>query len=137
MHIYRQMEKGGSLRSLVTDISSLVPANTGAVYNIYFDNGGTTPAFNSVVREMNEYTPWYKYVSDKSLKARFLSELYEQGRTTIKKFVHADMQRDTVVYTKNTTEAINILSNVILGQYSGGRPVILTTYMEHMSDYLP
>ena len=132
-----QNNDSGFLRDFVTDISSLIPTNNGALYNIYFDNAGTTPPFCSVVNEVQEYTPWYKYVSEKSLKAKFLSALYEQGRTTIKKFVNANMLEDTAIYTKNTTEAINILSNVICRRYADTRPVVITTYMEHLSNYLP
>lgn len=126
-----------SLKGMVTDVTSMMPANSGNLYNVYFDNGGTTPPFKSVVSEMEEYTPWYKYVSHNSLKADFLSALYEQGRKTIKHFVNADMKKDTAIYTKNTTEAINTLANVMYQQPTAVRPVIITTYMEHLSDYLP
>ena len=128
---------GETLCGLTMDITSLIPTNTGSLYNIYFDNGGTTPPMKSVVAETEEYTPWYKYAAANSLKAEFLSALYEQGRTTVKRFVGADMKADTVIYTKNTTEAINILSNVIRLRTGYERPVVITTYMEHMSDYLP
>lgn len=62
--------------------------------------------------------------------------MYEQGRKTIKQFVNADMEKDTAIYTKNTTEAINILANVMHQQTTVVRPVIITTFMEHLSDYL-
>lgn len=128
---------GYKFRRLVMDTHSLIPTKKGTVNSIYFDNGGTTPPFKSVIREIKKYTPWYKYVSDKSLKAKFLSELYEESRKSIKQFVNADMEKDTVIYTKNTTEAINILSNAICLQNKGVKPVVLTTYMEHLSNYLP
>jgi len=128
---------GEYLRNLTMDVTSLTPTNNGSLFNIYFDNGGTTPPLKSVVAETEEYTPWYKYVAANSLKAEFLTALYEQGRTTIKRFVGADMELDTAAYTKNTTEAINILSNVVRLRMGCERPVVITTYMEHMSNYLP
>lgn len=126
-----------ALRSLTVDITSLIPTNTGNIFNIYFDNGGATPPLESVVRTIEEYTPWYKYVAHNSRKAEFLGALYEQGRTTVKRYVGADMETDIAIYTKNSTEAINILSNVILMKYQGQKPVVITTYMEHLSNYLP
>lgn len=118
-------------------VSSLLPTNNGNMFNIYFDNGATTPPLESVVKTIEEYTPWYKYVAVNSLKAKFLSALYEQGRMTVKRYVGADMDTDIAIYTKNSTEAINILSNVILMRYQGQNPVVITTYMEHLSNYLP
>ncbi|WP_051280714.1 aminotransferase class V-fold PLP-dependent enzyme [Anaerovorax odorimutans] len=133
----RTINNYNGMGNLVMDTSSLIPTGNGTLRSIYFDNAGTTPPFNSVVRELQRYTPWYKYISDKSAKAKFLSDLYEESRITVKKFVNADMDNDTVIYTKNTTEAINILSNVICQKNTDFKPVIITTYMEHMSDYLP
>lgn len=130
-------DAGDALNDLTVDITSLIPTNNGNMFNIYFDNGGTTPPMESVVKAIEEYTPWYKNVANKSLKADFLAALYEQGRTTVKRFVGADMRTDMVIYTKNSTEAINILSNVILMRYKGQNPVVITTYMEHLSNYLP
>jgi len=130
-------EADEALKGLTVDIKSLIPTNNGNMFNIYFDNGGTTPPMESVVKAIEEYTPWYKYVANKSLKADFLAELYEQGRTTVKRYVGADMETDIAIYTKNSTEAINILSNVIFMRYRGQNPVVITTYMEHLSNYLP
>lgn len=130
-------DEEGALQDLTVDITSLIPTNNGNMFNIYFDNGATTPPMESVVKAIEEYTPWYKYVANKSRKADFLAELYEQGRTTVKRYVGADMEKDIVIYTKNSTEAINILSNVISMRYRGENPVVITTYMEHLSNYLP
>jgi selenocysteine lyase/cysteine desulfurase len=124
------------LQDLTVNITSLIPTNNGNQFNIYFDNGGTTPPMDSVVKAIEEYTPWYKYVANKSRKADFLAELYAQGRETVKRYVGAGKD-DIVIYTKNSTEAINILSNVIAMRYPGKNPVVITTYMEHLSNYLP
>ena len=102
------------LRQLVMDTHSLIPTGEGTLNSIYFDNAATTPPFASVINEINKYTPWYKYVSKKSIKAKLISAMYEESRKSIKRFVNADMENDTVIYTKNTTEAINILSDVLI-----------------------
>lgn len=125
------------LQNLTVDITSLMPTNNGNMFNIYFDNGATTPPMESVIKAIEEYTPWYKYVGNNSLKADLLAELYNKGRTTIKQYVGADMEQDIAIYTKNSTEAINILSHVIALRYQGQNPVVITTYMEHLSNYFP
>ena len=126
-----------TLQGLAVDISSLIPTKNGNMLNIYFDNGATTPPIHAVVRAVEEYAPWYKYVAYNSRKADFLTTLYEQGRISAKRFVGADTDEDIAIYTKNSTEAINILSNVILMRYKDEKPVIITTYMEHLSNYFP
>ncbi|WP_324824268.1 aminotransferase class V-fold PLP-dependent enzyme [Sinanaerobacter sp. ZZT-01] len=135
--INKKNSTAATLRELVMDVSYLIPTNNGTLTSIYFDNAGTTPPFRTVVEELEKYTPWYKYISDKSRKAKFLSELYEESRISVKNFFNADMEEDTVIYTKNTTEAINILSNVICQQNAETKPIVITTYMEHLSNYLP
>lgn len=135
--IIDQNNVGKSLKEMVIDISSVIPAKHRNLYNIYFDNGGTTPPFKSVMRELDEYTPWYKYVAHNSLKADFLSAMYEKGRNTMMEYVGADPELNTAIYTKNTTEAINTLANVLQHECTNVKPVIITTYMEHLSDYLP
>ncbi|WP_070000542.1 aminotransferase class V-fold PLP-dependent enzyme [Cellulosilyticum sp. I15G10I2] len=130
-------DAANGLQNLTVDITSLIPTNNGNMFNIYFDNGATTPPMESVIKAIEEYTPWYKYVGNNSLKADFLAELYKKGRTTIKQYVGADMEQDIAIYTKNSTEAINILSHVIDIRYQGQNPVVITTYMEHLSNYFP
>lgn len=131
--IYNQI----NLRNLVFDTESLIPVENGTVTSINFDNAGTTPPFFTVIEEINKYSPYFKYTSKKSLKATFLTEIYEKARNTILEFVNADIEKNTVVYTKNTTEAINIISNVICARRTKIQPIVLTTYMEHLSNYLP
>ena len=135
--IINQNNIGKTLKEKVVDISSVIPAKHKNLYNIYFDNGGTTPPFKSVMKELEEYTPWYKYVASNSLKAEFLSAMYEKGRNTMMEYLGADPEINTAIYTKNTTEAINTLANVLQHEPTKVKPVIITTYMEHLSDYLP
>jgi selenocysteine lyase/cysteine desulfurase len=68
-------------------------------------------------------------------KSRFSTELYEQSRLIIANFVKADPYYDTVIFVKNTTEAINKLSYRLC--YGCENSVILSTEMEHHSNDLP
>ena len=68
-------------------------------------------------------------------KSQLSSNLYEQARFIIANFVNADLYHKTVIFTNNTTHAINKLSYSLLNHIKDG--VILTTQMEHHSNDLP
>jgi cysteine desulfurase / selenocysteine lyase len=68
------------------------------------------------------------------------TDAYEQGRAEIAAFVGADA--DELVFTKNATEAINLVSYVLGDQRFDGRAVgpgdvIVTTELEHHANLIP
>ena len=68
-------------------------------------------------------------------KSKLSSEFFEEARSIVLKFVNADPHHDTVIFVKNTTEAINKLSYRL---WNGNKKsVILSTWMEHHSNDLP
>ena len=125
------------LRDLVVGVAAKVPLINGeSVTAINFDNAATTPPFNSVMQEIAEFAPWYSSIHrGAGYKSVFSSDIYENGREIIKKFVNADRAKDIVIYTKNTTEAINLLAFTLA--QAGGDQVILSTEMEHLANDLP
>ena len=125
-------------RSLVAGVDTRIPLDNGSYTTaINFDNAATTPPFLSVVKEVDSFIPWYSSVHrGKGYKSVLSTNLYEEGRQTVKDFVKADHDNDTVVYTKNTTEAINILA-CTLSQQKNGKDVVLSTWMEHAANDLP
>lgn len=127
-----------SYRNLVAGVDTRIPLDNGSyTTGINFDNAATTPPLLSVIKEVDSFIPWYSSVHrGKGYKSVVSTNLYEEGRNTIKDFVKADRDNDTVVYTKNTTEAINILA-CILSQQKNGRDVVLSTWMEHAANDLP
>lgn len=124
-------------RSLIVGADAPVPlAGGGCRAAINFDNAATTPPFKAVMREINAFAPWYASIHrGAGYKSILSSDMFEQSRQIIKKFVNADSERDVVIYTKNTTEAINLLA------YSLAKPendqVVLSTDMEHLANDLP
>lgn len=81
------------------------------------------------------FAPWYSSVHrGKGYKSILTSELYEQARQSVKEFVaaHAD---DTVVFTKSTTESINLLAQLLAKEFEG--KTVLATDMEHLANDLP
>ncbi|MDU4962214.1 MAG: aminotransferase class V-fold PLP-dependent enzyme [Sporomusaceae bacterium] len=124
------------LRSLVVGADTLVPVQTGErVTAVNFDNAATTPPFCAVIDEINAFAPWYSSVHrGKGYKSILTSEFYEQARQIVKKFVGAAAD-DHVIFTKSTTESINLLAAVLAP--GDERAVVLSTDMEHLANDLP
>ncbi len=126
-----------SFRNLVTGVDSLIPLVTGnQVKAINFDNAATTPPFVSVMEEITNFAPKYSSIHrGTGYKSRLSSEIFENARSVVIGFVKADPVKDTAIFVKNTTEAINKLSYRLFEEIRNG--VVLTTTMEHHSNDLP
>ncbi|MDF2875875.1 MAG: sufS 1 [Sporomusa sp.] len=131
--IYRN--PGSSFRKLVAGTDVKIPlANGKYVTGINFDNAATTPPLSAVIREITQFAPWYASVHrGKGYKSIVCSDLYEQGREVVREFVNAD-KRDVVIFTKNTTESINMLAYALAAEKE---QVVLTTDMEHLANDMP
>lgn len=131
------MEIHSPFRNLVVGVDSKLPlANGKYVTGINFDNAATTPPLHSVMKELGDFAPWYSSIHrGAGYKSILSSDIYEEGRDVIKKFVNADHIRDVVIYTKNTTEAINLLSYIL--EQKDDKQIILSTDMEHLANDLP
>ncbi|VBB06983.1 aminotransferases class-v pyridoxal-phosphate attachment site [Lucifera butyrica] len=124
------------LRTLVVGVDTVVPLVNGKkVTAINFDNAATTPPFVSVLKSVEDFAPWYSSIHRGSgYKSVLSSEIYEETRDAVKNFVKAGGQ-DVVIYTKNTTEAINMLAYLL--RQEDGDQVVLSTDMEHLANDLP
>ncbi|WP_242981237.1 aminotransferase class V-fold PLP-dependent enzyme [Ruminiclostridium sufflavum] len=123
---------------MVVGVNAKVPLDDGTyITGVNFDNAATTPPFYSVEKEVRDFLPWYSSIHrGRGYKSMLSTEAFEAGRDIIKRFVNADSKRDVVIYTKNTTDSINMLASV-LSQNKDGRDVVLSTWMEHASNDLP
>ncbi len=103
---------------------------------INFDNAASTPPFVSVMEDINNFSSMYSSIHrGTGYKSTLSSQIFEEARSIVKEFVNADPDHDTVIFVKNTTEAINKLSYRL---WNGNKKsVILTTWMEHHSNDLP
>jgi cysteine desulfurase/selenocysteine lyase len=124
-------------RNLIVGVNTKVPINNGkTITAVNFDNAATTPPFMAVLREILNYAPWYSSIHRGSgYKSLVSSKIYEESRKIILNFVGADSNLNTAIYVKNTTEAINKLSNRLCDEKM--RDVVLSSYMEHHSNDLP
>ncbi|GAB4328469.1 MAG: aminotransferase class V-fold PLP-dependent enzyme [Candidatus Zixiibacteriota bacterium] len=124
------------IRDHLIGIDAKVPLLDGRhVQYVNFDNAASTPTFRPIADKVDEFLNWYSNVHrGTGFKSQLSSWVFERARDRIAEFVQADLSEHIVIFTKNTTEAINKLAHR-LGVRTGD--VILTTYMEHHSNELP
>ncbi len=124
-------------RHLIVGADTKVPLYNGQLTTaINFDNAASTPPFVSVIEEIVKFSAMYSSIHrGTGYKSQFSSNLFEEARSIVLKFVNADPLQDTVIFVKNTTEAINKLAYRL---WEGKKKsVILSTCMEHHSNDLP
>lgn len=105
---------------------------------VYLDSTATSLKPHSVINKISEY--YSKYSANIFRGVYRISERateeFEETREVVAKFIGAK-SREEIVFTRNTTESINLVA------YSLGRQVmregdeILTTVMEHHSNFVP
>jgi len=130
------VKSNANYRDLIVGADTRIPLSNGQMAaSINFDNAATTPPFASVIQAIEDFAPWYSSIHrGTGFKSKYSSEIYENSRETIKKFVKAD-PNNLVIFVKNTSEAINKLSYRLY--HKNRRSVILSTCMEHHSNDLP
>jgi selenocysteine lyase/cysteine desulfurase len=125
-----------SIRKRIVGSGVIVPTLDGRTRPyINLDNAASTPALASAVEAVNNFLPWYSSIHrGAGYKSQLSTAVYESARETVCRFVGAEPGYHSVVFGKNTTEAINALAFRI-----GCDPdaVVLSTVIEHHSNLLP
>jgi cysteine desulfurase/selenocysteine lyase len=105
---------------------------------IYFDNAATTQKPRAVLEALRSY-----YERDNANVHRGLHELssrateaYENARARVAQFLGAG-SADEIVFTRGTTESINLVAQAWGGKFLREGDVILLTGMEHHSNLVP
>lgn len=105
---------------------------------IYFDNAATSQKPHSVIQTLVNY--YQEYNANVHRGAHTLSnratEAYENARTKIARFINARSDRE-IIYTRNATEAINLVARSWGETNLKGGDVILLSVMEHHSNIVP
>ncbi|RLF79952.1 cysteine desulfurase [Thermococci archaeon] len=103
---------------------------------IYFDNTATSLTPKPVVEAMDEY--YLKYRANVHRGVHRLSQKatheYEKAREITAKFIGAKFEE--IVFTKNTSESLNLTALGLEGIFKKGDKIVTTPY-EHHSDLLP
>ena len=105
---------------------------------VYFDNGATTQKPNSVIQVISDYYKDYNSNVHRGVHqlSQLATEKYENARIVLKQFINASYKEE-VIFTKGTTEAINIVaSSYGRKTLSKGDEVIISA-MEHHSNIVP
>lgn len=127
------------LGSLVVGGDTEVPLLNGEkrVY-VNFDNAASTPPLIPVQEKVNEFCRWYSNVHrGTGFKSMLSSWVFDRTRKIVADFLGCGREK-SIIYCKNTTEALNkIAGRIRESNRAGKKPVILTTVMEHHSNDLP
>ncbi|WP_132058963.1 aminotransferase class V-fold PLP-dependent enzyme [Halorussus amylolyticus] len=102
---------------------------------VYLDNGATTQKPNQVIDAMSEYYRTYNANVHRGIHqlSQEASIAYEEAHDTVADFIGAD-GREEVVFTKNTTEAENLVAYAWgLNELGPGDEVVLTEMEHHAS----
>jgi cysteine desulfurase/selenocysteine lyase len=125
------------LRDLIVGVDEKIPLEDGRfIKAIHFDNAATTPPFKSVLKAIEQFAPWYSSVSrGKGYKSVRSTEIIEQTRLNVLHFVGGKEAKHNVIFTKNSTESMNLLSHIL--HQTTSKRYILASEMEHISNDLP
>jgi cysteine desulfurase / selenocysteine lyase len=105
---------------------------------VYLDNAATTQKPRAVIdkeREIfeNSYANIHRGVHLLSVEA---TDAYEKAREKVRDFLHAADSKE-IVFTRGTTEAINLVAATYGRQNLGPGDEVLITAMEHHSNIVP
>ncbi len=106
-----------------------VPTMEGTRYYINLDNAASTPTFIPIWNAV--FRTWQQ-------PRQVQQEIINEVRSICAKALGAPLTDYDVIFTSNTTEAINITAESLSNEYEQGtEPVVLNTLLEHNSNDLP
>ena len=125
----------------VTKIRADFPILTREVYGkplVYLDNAASAQKPQVVIDAMtNAMTETYANVHR---GLHFLSnastDAFEKARESVRRFINAP-SKDEIIFTKNSTEAINLVAQSFGGQVIGAGDEIIISILEHHSNIVP
>jgi cysteine desulfurase/selenocysteine lyase len=104
---------------------------------VYLDNAATTQKPSSVIEAERRYYAHYNANIHRGVHrlSQEATDAYEAARDKVRDFIRAP-RREEIVFTRGTTEAINLVANSY-GQGLQAGDEILVTEMEHHSNIVP
>jgi cysteine desulfurase / selenocysteine lyase len=105
---------------------------------VYLDNAATTQKPSSVIDAIHDY--YSNYNANIHRTVHQLGEeatiAYEKTREKVAKFINA-RSKEEIIFTRNATEAINLVSHTWGRQHVGSGDSIIISEMEHHSNIVP
>ncbi|MFD1149793.1 aminotransferase class V-fold PLP-dependent enzyme, partial [Saccharothrix hoggarensis] len=117
----------------VVGASLRVPLVTGErVEYANLDHAASAPCLEQVRDVVDEVLPWYASVHrGAGFASQVTTKVYEQARTSVRRFLGA-RSSDAVVFTRNTTDALNLLARSL-----PKRTAVLLFDTDHHAALLP
>lgn len=105
---------------------------------VYLDNAATSQKPKSVINAIvNYYTNYNSNVHRGAhYTSRQATELFENSRKKVKSFINAQYDEE-IIFTKGTTDSINILANSFCNKYINKGDNIILGFFEHHSNMVP
>ena len=105
---------------------------------IYLDSAATTQKPNSVINSITHYYKNYNSNIHRGIYSISIeaTEHYENARANVSNFIHAKSPNE-IIFTRNTTEAINLVANTWATKNLQKGDSIILTEMEHHSNLVP
>ncbi|HOB78012.1 MAG: cysteine desulfurase [Bacteroidales bacterium] len=105
---------------------------------VYLDNAATTQKNIETINKLNEFYEYYNanvhrgvhYLSAKA------TELFEKSRIILQQYINAKYDHE-IIFTKGTTEAINLVAHSYIEKFCKAGDNIITTPIEHHSNFVP
>lgn len=129
LYKYQGQELLEILREHLIGSDVTVPAGKGQVPFINLDNAASTPTFEPV---------WHAFRHAINQDEEVRKDIVHEVRSLTSQFLNAPLHSYEIIFTSNTTEAINLAAESI-GREAHGKnePVVLGTLLEHTSNDLP
>lgn len=119
------------------DIKSIFPVFQSNPDLCYLDTPASSLVPNSVIEKLKEYYTDYPVNTARGLYplSEKATQEVENVRTKVAKFLGAS-SKDSIVFTRNTTESLNLLAHTIIPTLTSDEEVAITA-MEHHANFVP
>ena len=104
----------------------------------YLDSAATSLKPNSVINKIEEYYKEYSANIHRGIyhMAEKATEEYEETRKILALFLNAKRPEE-IIFTRNTTEGINLVASSLGNEIMNQGDEIVTTILEHHSNFVP
>src|SRR5256886_11708844 len=105
---------------------------------VYLDNAATTQKPRAMVESLRRYYESQNANIHRGVYylSQLATDLYEQARVKVQKFVNAAESRE-IIFTRGTTEAINLVASGFSRSRLGAGDEVFVSAMEHHSNIVP
>ena len=105
---------------------------------VYLDNAATSQKPRAVIQALVDYYEGYNANVHRGVHALSMeaTDRYEEARQKVARFINADTP-ESIVWTRNTTEGINLIANTWAMDNINAGDEIVVTQMEHHSNLVP